>query len=236
MQGTEKGGEEVVVTLDKLIDRLRSEVETSDQANALAGDFEDLRAALQVEAQPSPPIDDDHPILLAIREAVATELEACGYRDEEGEPLFADGCEWIANEISNRVKPLLANHPDPQPSVEPPPPYTGEMVDAAAESMATLDGFSDMHPVSLREGLLLALDRMFSGQPSVEQGVVEQFFSEIREEVERLRAMVTGTHDPNDSHANEVGQYVAHKAANRLTGALERLDGKQATKGTDHEQ
>jgi hypothetical protein len=55
--------------------------------------------------------DDDHPILLALRTAVCEELEACGYLDEEGTPLHADGCEWIANEISDKVKLLLGASP-----------------------------------------------------------------------------------------------------------------------------
>lgn len=219
----------------------------------------DLRAALQVEAQPSPPIDDDHPILLAIREAVATELEACGYRDEEGEPCFADGCEWIANEISNQVKPLLANQPDPQPSVEQPLLYTKEMVDAAAESMATLDGFSDMHPVSRREGLLLALDHMFQGQPSVEQGVAEErrkaattfvFRSELKPGDKVIVALEFGTDADSDLRDRECEVLQNDADAFRLRrpdGWLEYVESppivtraeqtyRLATKGTDHAQ
>jgi hypothetical protein len=72
----------------------------------------DERAKLEAQL-----LSDDGPFLLTVREAVAGELEACGYRDEDGDPLSADGCEWIANEVSDRIKkdlPIsLASHPTP---------------------------------------------------------------------------------------------------------------------------
>lgn len=62
----------------------------------------------------------------------------------------------------------------------------------------------------------------------------EQFVQEVREEVEHLQAQAAaGTHRPGseanaaDILADEVGSHVASKAALRLTGALERFDGKQ---------
>jgi hypothetical protein len=62
---------------------------------------------------PASPVlpDDDHPVLLALREAVCEELDSWGYRDEEGEALFADGCEAIAEAIAAKVKPLLGASP-----------------------------------------------------------------------------------------------------------------------------
>lgn len=68
-------------------------------------------------------LDDDGPILLAVREAVASELEACEYRDSDGDPLFADGCEFIANAISDAVKKELHRDAvtDQSPETDPSP-------------------------------------------------------------------------------------------------------------------
>jgi len=53
--------------------------------------------------------DDDGPVLLALREAISADMEGFGFRDEEGEEVFANhaAVESFGNEVSDRVKAAL---------------------------------------------------------------------------------------------------------------------------------
>jgi hypothetical protein len=113
MSGEQKAEQVVTVTLTaNEVAAVRHEHSEPYGHEIRGGIFPKLRAAL--DAPSGSPVDDDHPVLLGLREAICTELEGAGYRDADGEPLFADGCELIANEISDRVKPLLPPSGSPE--------------------------------------------------------------------------------------------------------------------------
>ena len=55
-------------------------------------------------------LDDDGPVLLELREAISTEMEAYAFRDEEGEEVLANdpNVEALGNDVSDSVKAKLA--------------------------------------------------------------------------------------------------------------------------------
>lgn len=77
----------------------------------IAKAFEEFTSTQPVPSRPLELLlDDDGPVLLELREVIGEELEAGGFRDEEGEGLYADHASavWLGDQVSNRVKTVLA--------------------------------------------------------------------------------------------------------------------------------
>jgi hypothetical protein len=61
---------------------------------------------IELERERERLLDTDGPLFLTLREAIAEELEAGGFQDEEGESLYADhpSCGWLGREVEKRIR------------------------------------------------------------------------------------------------------------------------------------